>query len=493
VIARDPYDQVPYTDHAYAESHPDRLSVVARFAGWVAPPLTTSRILELGCGRGGNLLPMAVSLPDATLVGVDRAAVQIDEAARIAGAIGQANVRFQQASVEAFDPQGPFDFVICHGLCSWVPPSTRRALLALVARSLAPGGVAYVSFNVLPGWYERFAARDFLLAFPGENPSASLAWLRDAVSPELSDYRRRLAAVVARLEATEPAYARHEYLAEEHHPQRVTDFLREAGHAGLTYLGDAIPSETALELLPEAVAERARHAGTVDAEQLIDFVRCTAFRRALLVRSVDARQRGWTRAPHLDPRAFAGLRIASRLRPHTERDAGAGSERFDGPDGMSVLQSHTAVRAALRVLAAAAPRSLPFPELARAARCEGAGEAEALRAELFDLWLATGAIDLHAYEPRIGDGVAERPVASGLARWRAEHGGALTNLWHQEVQLDDRVLHEVLRYLDGTRSAADIARELGARGPAVMLDAEARLTLARAGVRALAASALLMP
>ena len=78
--ARDAYDDVPYTDHAYAESHPDRLAVVARLSGWDAAHPTTARVLELGCARGGNLLPMAAALPDATLVGVDRAQAQIDEA-----------------------------------------------------------------------------------------------------------------------------------------------------------------------------------------------------------------------------------------------------------------------------------------------------------------------------------------------------------------------------------------------------------------------------
>src|ERR1019366_8853576 len=85
------------------------------------------------------------------------------------------------------------------------------------------------------------------------------------------DYRRRLGAVGRRLEEAGPTYAFHEYLAEEHHPQLVGAFLREAAAAGLAYVGDAIPSTVALELLPDEARERAGSLGVADAQQLVDF------------------------------------------------------------------------------------------------------------------------------------------------------------------------------------------------------------------------------
>jgi SAM-dependent methyltransferase len=490
VAAPDPYDQLPYTDHAYAESHPDRLSVVARLSGWEPPAIEDARILELGCGRGGNLLPMAVSLPGARLMGVDRSARQIDEAAQIAREARIDNVRFVASSIEQLEPDGVFDFVICHGVCSWVSPATRTGLLAKIGAVLAPGGVAYVSFNVLPGWYDRLAARDWLRLFPGPDPAASLAWLRDAVSPEHADYRRRIDAVVKRLAETEPAYARHEYLADEHHPQRVSELLAEAEAAGLSYLGDAIPSGTALELLPQPVAARAAALDAAARQQLVDLVRCTAFRRTLLVRSQDVRVRGFVVPPQLDPHALDDLRITSRLRPHGAADDGASTERFDGPDGVALLQTGRGIRRALHALARIAPRSLTLPELAAAS----ASPANDLRAELFDLWLASDAVDLHVHEPqlRAEHGGDRPPEASPLARWQAAHGGSITNVWHQEVRLDDPLLRVVLARLDGSRSIGDLARELGESGPTASLDADARLQLTRAAVEVLGAAALLV-
>jgi SAM-dependent methyltransferase len=473
--APDPYDELPYTEHAYAESHPDRLAVVASLSGWEAPHPATSRVLELGCGRGGNLLPMAAALPGSTFVGVDRSRRQVEEARRVASETELPNVRFVDAGFESLgDAGGPFDFVLCHGVCSWIPPASRRELLAVVARSLAPAGIAYVSFNVLPGWYERLAARDWLRFARGQEAGASLRWLHDQVSPELADYRRRLDAVDRRLAETDRAYQAHEYLEDEHHPQLVGELLGEAREAGLVYLGDAIPGETALELLPEAVGERARNLEPGDAQQLVDFVRCTAFRRALLVRADTAGARGWRWPARLRVEALDDLRVASRLRPASDV-AGGARERFDGGD-VSVEVIDASARAALRWLAKAAPRSTAFRELAK-----GEIAPERLRAELFDLWLATGALDLHVHEPALGDGTSARPIACPVARWHAAHGGPITNRWHQEVRLADAALRDVLAHLDGKRTVDQCAR-----------DAKCEPDVARAAIAALAASALLV-
>lgn len=468
----DPYDLVPYTDHAYAEAHPDRLVVVGRLKGWDTGALERGRVLELGCGRGGNLLPMAAGMPGASFVGIDRSERQIDEAKRIASASGLTNVSFEVAGVED-TPPGPaeYDFVLCHGVYSWVPVETRRAMLRTAARALAPKGIAYVSFNTLPGWYERLAARDWLrfcassLPRDGgpEHARDALAWLVCHVSPELEPYRERLRGVSRRLEETDRAYLVHEYLAAEHHPETVTTFLGEAELAGLSYLGDAILQATALELLPDPVAAEARRMTVSAGEQLTDFVRCTSFRRALLVRAPV----GWSTPRDLAPSALESLRVASRM-----RDTGGRAELFAGPS-VTVQVSEPAVQVALRELGRIAPRSLPFSELVAAVGRAMPGRAPTeLRAtlvrELFDLWLASDGLDLHAFEPPMTTSPGERPEACPVARWHAANGGSITNRWHHEVRLEEPIVTYLLGRLDGTRTIADLAVEAKAalaRGP----------------------------
>ena len=56
-----------------------------------------------------------------------------------------------------------FDFIICHGVFSWIAEPLREALLRVISERLAPEGVAAISFNVLPGWRLLQIARDSLL------------------------------------------------------------------------------------------------------------------------------------------------------------------------------------------------------------------------------------------------------------------------------------------------------------------------------------------
>ena len=493
----DAYDRLPYTDHAYAESHPDRLAVVARLSGWRAPDPARARVLELGCGRGGNLLPMAAGLPQATLVGVDRSARQIAEARRIAEATGLRNVQFFEANLETFEPApASFDYVVAHGVASWVPPTTRRALFASCTRALAPGGLGYVSFNVLPGWYERMAARDWLrfatsAAGLGEAPErarASLVWLSENASAELGAYRRRLELVADRLQQTDRAYLAHEYLAAEHHPQLVSDLLAEAAAAGLLYLGDAIPATTALELLPSVVSERARTLEASAAQQLIDFAQCTAFRRALFVRDDAGQRLSWRWPAFLDVRALETMRVASRLRPRATSTSNEGTETFDAAD-VSVQVIDPVVRRSLHELAGVRPRSLAFDALAQRSR---SSDPAALASGLLELWLATGTLDFHLDEPTFANRSEKHMTACALARWHAANGGTLTNRWHHEVRLEDPVLRFVLARLDGHRSVADLASDLASAFPEARTTHEERVSVVEACIDRLFEAALLV-
>jgi SAM-dependent methyltransferase len=379
-------------------------------------------------------------MPDATFMGVDRSSTQVAEATTIAHAAGLGNVTLRADDFAALDDGGgTFDYVIAHGLCSWIAPEARRALFRTIARSLSPRGIAYVSFNVLPGWYDRLAARDWLNTFATPaRARASLDELRSLVSPELVAYRASLDRVAARIAEADSAYVTHEYFAAEHHPQLVSEFLDEAAHGGLRYLGDAIAQQTALDLAPPALVSRVEAAGPREAQQLLDFARATAFRRTLLVRADTCDATGWRWSPHLDPSALSKMSVTSRLQP----TAVEGELAF----GDLTVQVGEHGRRALREIARIAPRAAPIDA--------------SWREELFDLWLATQALDLHLHAPTIADGAAERPRACPIARWHAEHGGAITNRWHHEVILEDDIARWVLARLDGTRTQGDLVREL---------------------------------
>ena len=125
------YDAIPYRHGAIPLSHPARVGAIARLLGMNAAAPDRCRVLELGCAEGMNLLPLAERLPRAEFVGVDLSANQIATAEASRAACGIGNARFIHADLREFEPEaGAFDFVIAHGVYSWVPDEVKERLLA---------------------------------------------------------------------------------------------------------------------------------------------------------------------------------------------------------------------------------------------------------------------------------------------------------------------------------------------------------------------------
>ena len=157
------YDAIAYASKPVALSHPAHLATVATLFGVDPPAVASCRTLELGCSDGANLIPMAVTLPGATFVGVELASRPVEAARRTAAELALANVSFLQADLRALPVDfGSFDYIIAHGVYSWVPAPVRDALLALAARHLTANGVMFVSYNTLPGCHVRRVAWDIL-------------------------------------------------------------------------------------------------------------------------------------------------------------------------------------------------------------------------------------------------------------------------------------------------------------------------------------------
>jgi len=147
------YDELPYDSLPLPETQPDFLAAVARLHGFDAPDPARARILELGCAQGGNLIPLAWRWPQSECVGVELSRVQAERGTQFIQQLGISNVRIQHGDLAALPGDlGTFDYIIAHGVFSWVPPSVQQALLDVCRRHLSPHGVAYISFNVTAGW-----------------------------------------------------------------------------------------------------------------------------------------------------------------------------------------------------------------------------------------------------------------------------------------------------------------------------------------------------
>jgi SAM-dependent methyltransferase len=157
------YDEVPYKSYPYRQSHPERLATIATLFGMSTRPIEKARVLEIGCAAGGNLIPMADRLPESEFIGVDFSKRQIADGQAVISEVGLKNVRLAHGDVRKLDTElGKFDYILSHGVYSWIPDDAQDALLAACGKHLAPQGVAYISYNTYPGWHMRGMIRDIM-------------------------------------------------------------------------------------------------------------------------------------------------------------------------------------------------------------------------------------------------------------------------------------------------------------------------------------------
>jgi methyltransferase-like protein len=459
------YDEVPYPGAAFKQTHPDRLATLARLYGGRPGPLERCRVLELGCGDGGNLLPLGYALPKAEFVGIDLNEPAIERGRATAAAVGLANVRLDAGDIAALDARrlGRFDYVVAHGVFSWVPEEVRHALLEVCRACLEREGVAFVSFNALPGGHLRRALREALhfevagIRSPDRRIEAARALLRRLRGA--TRYDGELGREVQRTLDSPDAIVYHDALAEIDTAFSITTFAAAAAEAGLRYLCEAdfhegldgAPLELAREL-DEASGDR------IAREQRLDVLTLRLFRQALLVRA-DARA-----GEQPDAGAVRDLRIASSLRPGRKLRLDAPTvDEFRSPEGGTLRTDDPLFKAALLVLGEVWPRSLPFAELAAAAgarRAAPGGRDDATLAATLLEAFRLRAVEFHVWEPPVAATPGERPLASALARHQAEAGATVATLRQATVEIEDERGRRLLTLLDGTRDHEQLAAAL---------------------------------
>lgn len=436
------YDIVAYPTAIFPETHPDRLGAIARLHGVAAAEAGRANVLEVGCGDAMNLLAMAAAAPEARFTGFDIAPTTIERGQARADAAGLDNVRLEVRDlVEAAGGlDGHFDYVIAHGLYAWVPEPVREALLVLLGRVLAPGGIGFVSYNTLPGGYFRMAVRDLMRHFipDGADPATALRTAREVLrqfaeprdddGPVLAGYRHQAEQTLKQPDGL----LFHDQLGAEYHPQLHSAVCAAAERAGLTFLADAGRGRLDDGFLPEGVApEPDVQAQIVRLAQERDLLELRYFRHSLFVRA-DA-----TPIRTVDAAAVRSLWASARFTPH--------GDGWRGEDGTEFgVKQDPVLAAALERLAAARPGRVPVHEL-------GLDDRRLMSLlNMFDLRL----IHLHTATAPFATSPPDRPALSSLARLMIEEGlETLCSLDHSRVRIEDPGAVRFLGGLDGSRDA----------------------------------------
>ena len=457
------YDELPYDSLPLPETQPDFLAAVARLHGFESPDPRRARILELGCAQGGNLIPLAWRWPESECVGVELSRVQAEAGADFIRRLGLHNVRIVHGDLTALPANfGEFDYIIAHGVFSWVPPAVQQALLDLCRRHLSSHGVAYISFNVAAGWQHLQPLRKALIErttadFPAPARFEQALRVLGELEAEWTD--PVLLKEITYLKSAAPSYLFHEYLAEFNVPMGFAEFAAQIEAHDLRYIGEAGPRRVVVELehawglIPESMAGR-----WLDAEVALDEADVTRFRRALIARAD---------APCAQPpqiQALSGLAFYADLRCDDEIDLEDACEQtFSNPAGNRYSVACPAMKAGVMILSTIYPDALTYSDLLVAARqvmadygvSESVDES-AFREALFQLVMTHGVmpsvgLDSYVNEP------GERPRAHALARLQAgSPGWVVSGARHVALDLDEpgRIL---LGLLDGSSTIDELA------------------------------------
>ena len=473
---RSPYDAIPYRGTVAQNTSPSHLAVCSLWHHGPRPPFQHFRLAELGCGDGANLLPLAFYDPDSTFIGIDNSRAELDLAHEGARCLGLENIHFVLKDVCDLGPKEfePCDFVIAHGLYSWVPEDVRDAILSYCRQSLTPSGLAYISYNAQPGWATRRLVRETLLRARSVREAAVEDKAEKAIEMAahlLEDLPSRdyafavlLAEELERVRDGKPGYVFHEYLAQVNEGFWLRDFVKRARRNGLDYVADAQfcrwEGHVSTEL-KHALAKR--NLDPIEQEEAADLLGDRYFRASIL-RRPDAPPDPTTRRELLEEVHIA-TSLCAKSGPFEPTEGMV--ERFLSKDGPEVTLDASITKAAVVLLAAQWPLGMRLETLYLQATkllasngCEvPTGARSQLSDELMTLFEA-GQIDLRLKEPAYHTEIPEYPQAHALARFEAEHREALTTPYHLTIPFEPQEL-ALVRALDGSRSRAELGQTFG--------------------------------
>ena len=465
------YDAVPYPSHAFAVSHPDQLYTMARLFKLHAPVPDQASVLELGCASGGNVIPLAVQMPHARIVGVDLSPKQIAEGQERIEKLGLKNIKLLAQDFQSIDESmGNFDYILCHGVFSWVPEIAQHRILEVCRERLTENGVAYISYNAYPGWFMRGMIRQMMLyhvakisepALKVKQARALLAFLVESTEGQNSAYVSILKAELDSLAKQPDSYLFHEHLEAHNRPLFFSQFMEMAHAQKLQFMSEAhLPSMITGNLPAKAAEALTKLTNDIhQRSQYTDFVTNRTFRQSLLCR--EGRQLDRQLDPaRIEAGSFAGtFRLLdpaqmNDLDPATEvafetvnrqvlRTNGAGFKALlytlieAWPQALSIAEIFARVEVKVAVLAASgAPISMP--------------PAREMASHLLQM-VTRGDIEVRLLPDRFTTVVSERPAVSELTRLECQAGAMITTQRHNMFRADD-LTRLITGQLDGTKT-----------------------------------------
>lgn len=457
------YDAVPYASYPYPGAQPERLYTVGKLFGMQPVDFAKCKVLELGCASGGNLIPVASMYPESGFLGVDLSEVQVKAGQEQIAKLGLKNIELKAISIADINAKfGKFDYIIAHGVLSWVSKDIQDKIFDVCSKNLTKNGIAYVSYNTLPGWNAAKSIREMVRYHTQgfEKPEDKireakllLKFVKEANVENKTSYSKSLDEEIETLNLSGDAYLLHDHLAENNEPFYFNQVAGKAVDSGLQYVGDTSVASMYPGNLPQETAKVLASAGDdiVRVEQYMDFVRNRRFRASLFCNKDIVLNR------NLKPEVLEDFYVTAQITANEDLRKVDLTKRnevvINFSNGVSVTTSNPSVILAMGILQAQRGKPIATKELLSKVADTGGASAnkeaarQAILGDLLRLVFAD-AIGIGSTSGQFITEITEKPKASELARLQAAQSDWITNQKSEKAVVDlfNRVL---IQYLDG--------------------------------------------
>lgn len=299
------YSELGYKSMPFPYTTPATLEAYAALVGISAPNPKTARVLELGATYGGNIISQALFNPDATFVGIELSQEQVEKGNEVIANAGLTNVSLVQSDIASIGSEiGTFDYIIAHGVYSWVDDGVKEALLRLIDEHLAEDGIAYISYNTYPGWHTMDEVRK-LMMFSNRDKAqfnhkekvlhgktiGSIVGSQILKYDNLKERNSKFLGALRSVMQKDEYYVGHDHLEPNNDPVYFYQFNDHLGAHNLAYLCDADLTLSMVRSFDADIADTLDKLALNDhvaQEQYLDFMLDTTFRKSIICKAKHA-------------------------------------------------------------------------------------------------------------------------------------------------------------------------------------------------------------
>ncbi len=292
------YKELGYKSYPFPFTTPTYLEAYGTLTGLTVPAAKTARVLELGATYGGNIISQALHNPEAIFIGVELSQDQVEKGNKIIADAGLDNVSLIQGDIMNFDESmGTFDYIIAHGLYSWVDDAMKDKILEIIENHLTDDGLAYVSYNAYPGWHTMDEVRQ-LMVFANRDQAqlthkekvkrgktvGSFVGSQILNYENLTERNIKFLGALKSVMQKDDYYVGHDHLEPHNDPCYFYQFNDQLERHNLAYVCDADLTLSMVRTYDESMAEQLEKLAPenhVAQEQYLDFILDTTFRKSI--------------------------------------------------------------------------------------------------------------------------------------------------------------------------------------------------------------------